>query len=104
MHSFRLVPEIKLNTEQAISVYNQVATDSEFLELERRREIARHNEASALRQAREQADEQWRGVVAEKDAENEKLRKQNVGKDAQIATKDEEIARLRLQLQANSKN
>jgi len=92
-----LVPEIKLNTEQAISAYNRVAADPEFLELERRREIARHNEASALRQAREQADEQWRGVMAEKDAENEKLRRQNT-------SKDEEIARLRLQLQANSKN
>jgi hypothetical protein len=40
--------------EQAIRAYHQITADSEFREAERLREMARHNEASALRHAREE--------------------------------------------------
>ena len=40
--------------EQAIQAYHQITADSEFRELERLREMARHNEAAALRHARDE--------------------------------------------------
>jgi len=43
--------------EQAIRAYHQITADSEFRELERMREMARHNEASALRHARDEGME-----------------------------------------------
>jgi len=70
--------------EQAIQAYHQITADSEFREMERLRDIARHNEAAALRHARDEERKNWQGVVAEKDAE--------------IAGKDTEIARLRAEL------
>jgi len=64
--------------EQAIRAYHQITADSEFRELERLREMARHNEASALRHARDEgkAEERgkWQSVVADKDAEIARLR------------------------------
>jgi len=58
--------------EQAIGAYRTVSATREFRELERLRELARHNEASALDNARRQeralADAKWQGVIAEKDA------------------------------------
>jgi hypothetical protein len=51
---------------------------SEFRELERLRADARHNEAAALRHARQEerklANSEWQGVVADKDALIAKLR------------------------------
>ena len=72
---------------QAIGAYREVVVSPEFREFERLRFEARSNEASALANAerRGAADERekWQGVVAEKnaalaekDAENERLRKQ----------------------------
>jgi len=69
---------------QAIGAYRHVTATDEFKELERLRSRARSNEASALGNAERRgiaigADterEKWQGVVAEKDVENEKLRKQ----------------------------
>ena len=43
--------------EQAIKAYHQITADPEFKELERLRELARHNEASALRHARDEGME-----------------------------------------------
>jgi len=40
--------------EQAIKAYHRITADPEFRELERMRETARHNEASALRHARDE--------------------------------------------------
>jgi len=72
----------------AISACDRIMKDPDFQELARQREIARHNEASALRHARDQgqmqADKKWQGVVA--------------GKDAEIASKDAEIAALKARL------
>ena len=64
---------------QAIGAYRHVTATDEFKELERLRSRARHNEASALGNAERKgylkAEEKWQGIVAEKDAENENLRK-----------------------------
>ena len=42
--------------EQAISAYEKITATAEFRELERQRSYARHNEASALRHAREEGE------------------------------------------------
>jgi predicted transposase/invertase (TIGR01784 family) len=52
------------NLHPAGSVEVQITADPEFRELERMREIARHNEASALRHAREEGME--RGMERER--------------------------------------
>jgi uncharacterized protein YbjQ (UPF0145 family) len=81
--------------KQAIGAYRSVTATEEFRALERMRSDARHNEASALANARREAadetDAKWQGVVAEKDAAL-------VKKDAALAEKDAEIARLRAML------
>ena len=70
---------------RAIGAYREVVVSSEFRELERLRADARHNEASALenarRRERETADAEWGDIVA--------------SRDAALADKDAEIARLR---------
>jgi len=71
--------------KQAIGAYRQITTTDEFKELERQRHYASRNKASALGKARRNEREKWQGVVAEK--------------DAALANKDEEIARLREQLE-----
>jgi predicted transposase/invertase (TIGR01784 family) len=43
--------------EQAIQAYHQITADSEFREMERLREMARHNEAAALRHVRDEGME-----------------------------------------------
>ena len=81
--------------KQAINAYQRIAVSPEFKELEKMRSIARHNEAAALRHARNEerklADTEWQSVVADKDA---KL----ADKDAKLADQAAEIARLREQL------
>ena len=46
--------------EQAIQAYHQITADSEFREMDRLREIARHNEAAALRHARDEGKAEGR--------------------------------------------
>jgi len=77
--------------EQAIEAYEKITVTTEFQERERLRSRARHNEAAALRHARQQESEKWQGVVAGKDAEL-------AGKDAELAGKDAELERLRAEL------
>jgi len=81
--------------EQAIGAYRSVSATKEFRELERLRELARHNEASALANAERKgfhkAEEKFHSVIAGKDAAL-------ADKDAALADKDAEIARLRAQL------
>jgi len=67
----------------AVNAYYTITASSEFREKERLYEKARHNEASALYNAREKERLKWEGVLAEKDAElaekeaeNEELRRQ----------------------------
>ena len=69
---------------EAIKAYNNIIVSPEFREAERLREKARHDEAQVIYTAEargeKRSDKKWRGVVAEKDAiiaekdaENEKL-------------------------------
>ena len=78
--------------EKAINAYNTVTVSPEFRELERLRSLARHNEASALRYARDEGKleerKKWQGVVA--------------NKESVISDKDAEIARLKAQLESNN--
>jgi len=64
--------------EQAIRAYHQITADSEFRERQRLYEKARHDEASALRHARDEGKaeerEKWQSVVADKDVEITRLR------------------------------
>jgi predicted transposase/invertase (TIGR01784 family) len=74
------VPEM----QEAIQAYHQITAESEFRERERLYELARHNEASALRHARTEGRaegraeerEKWQNALADKDAEIARLRKQ----------------------------
>jgi len=65
---------------QAINAYYNITAESEFREKARLWEKARHNEASALRHAREEGEQQerekWQGVVADKEAEIARLKAQ----------------------------
>jgi len=76
---------------QVIDAYTRVASSAEFREIERQRELARHNEATALKNAERKERMKWQGVVARKDAEI-------AGKDAEIAGKDAENERLRAEV------
>ena len=66
--------------KQAIGAYREIVISPEFRELERLRADARHNEASALASAEQRGEERanarWHDVVADKDAEIERLRAQ----------------------------
>jgi predicted transposase/invertase (TIGR01784 family) len=70
--------------EQAIGAYHSVTADQAFRNLERMRFDATNIEASALGNARRKGEEigeereraKWQAVVADKDAENESLRRQ----------------------------
>jgi len=74
--------------KQAIEAYRIVSVAPEFREMERMRSKARHDEAQALYHTRLETEkverEKWQGVIAEK--------------DAVIAEKEVEIARLRAHL------
>ena len=82
--------------EQAIGAYHHVTATKEFKEIERLRSLARHNEASALGNARREgyreAEEKLQSVIADKDSVI-------ADKDSVIADKDSEIARLRAMLE-----
>jgi predicted transposase/invertase (TIGR01784 family) len=95
---------------QAINAYHSVTVTSEFREMERLRSIARHNEAAALRHARQEerklVDIKWQNIVADKDAKladkDAKLADKDAklaDKDAKLADNEAEIARLRKQLE-----
>ena len=76
---------------EALQAYRHVAASPKFREIERMRSKARHDEAQALKNAERRGEEREReklqGVIAEK--------------DAALAGKDAEIARLRAQLGKN---
>jgi predicted transposase/invertase (TIGR01784 family) len=80
---------------QAIEAYRNITASKEFQTLERMRSDARHNEASALYNARREESEKWRKVVEEKDAALADKTAALADKTAALADKDAEIARLR---------
>jgi hypothetical protein len=99
---------------ETIEAYRHIAKTKDYKEIERLRDRARHNEASALARAAEVAEqaerEKWQAVVEEKDAahtatlaEKEAVHSAALAsvlaeKDAVLAEKDAEIARLRKRL------
>ena len=78
---------------QAIEAYRGITALDEFQYLEILRERTRHDEAQAIRNAEKNAekrrDEHWQGVVADKDAENEKLRQLIASLQANIKNQDQ---------------
>ena len=70
--------------KEAINAYHSIIASPEFRELERLRSKARHEEEQALYHARQQEREKWQTVIADKDAENEQLRKQIAELQAQL--------------------
>ena len=96
------VPEMS----QAIEAYRSVTADEKFKELERLRSRARHNEASALGNARREGieigsiaeREKWQVVVADKDATLAAKDAILADKDMALAEKDVQIAKLLAQL------
>jgi hypothetical protein len=70
--------------QEAIEAYRSITVTPEFREMERLRAKARRDEAQALVHAEkigeergaEQEHEKWQGVVADKDAENTRLREE----------------------------
>jgi len=65
---------------EIVTAYHKLAQSPEFREMERQREKTQMNEASALRNEREKTEKRlnkkWKGIVADKDAEIKKLRRQ----------------------------
>jgi predicted transposase/invertase (TIGR01784 family) len=83
--------EVPIVTD-AIKAYREVTVSPEFKELERLRERARHNEASALYNAERKGEQQ--GAVKER----EKWQRVVADKDASLAAQAALIAELRAQL------
>jgi len=77
--------------EQVINAYTRITADAEFREIERQRELAWHNEASALKTRERKERMKWQGVVADKDAVIADM-------GTKLADKDAENERLRAQL------
>jgi septal ring factor EnvC (AmiA/AmiB activator) len=86
-----------------IKAYRQIVASPQFLEFERIRSDARHNEAAALRNEREKTENRLNLVIADRDAaiakkdaeladtEN-RLNVVIAGRDTAIAKKDAELA------------
>ena len=87
---------------QAIEAYRERTAKDEFKYLERLREDARHDEAQAMGNAKRQGERlgeereraKWQGVVAEKDAAL-------ANKDAENERLRQELAELRARLDNN---
>ena len=62
--------------KEAINAYYNITATAEFRERERLWSKARHDEAAAIRHAKEEEREIWQNVVADKDAEIARLRAQ----------------------------
>ena len=72
---------------EALQAYRHVAASDEFIQIEKMRSKARHDEAQALRNAELRERDKWQGVVAEKDAENAELRSQLAELKARLGEK-----------------
>ena len=78
--------------KQVIQEYKNITADENYRELERRREMRLHDEASALGHARRERDKHWQGIVSEIVSEKNSVifEKDNVisEKDNVISEKD----------------
>jgi len=79
----------------------KITPESMARERERLHSLARHNEAAALRHARDEERKKWQKIIENKDAEIARLDAELARLDAEIASKDakissmdEELARL----------
>ena len=72
---------------EALQAYRHVAASDEFIQIEKMRSKARHDEAQALRNAERREREKWQGVIADKDNENAELRRQLAELQSQLAKK-----------------
>ena len=92
------VPEMK----QAIDAYREITVTPEFIEIERLRHKAHHDEMQALHIARKKERMRWEPIVAEKDAiiadKDAALAQKDAEKDAALAQKDAIIAELKAKL------
>ena len=92
--------------QQAIEAYRSITATEEFRTLERMRSDARHNEASALNNARREgaAEERlkWENVVADKEARNEKQTAHIAEQTAYIAEQTAYIAKLEALIKKNN--
>ena len=77
---------------EAIAAYRHVAASDKFIQIEKMRSKARHDEAQALSNARSQERKLWQEVVADKDAALADKDAAIANKDAAIADKDATIA------------
>ena len=88
---------------EAIAAYRHVAASDEFIQKEKMRSKARHDEAQAIDNAEERGEERanarWQGVIAASIAVKDAA---IADKDAAIANKDTIIAELRAQLRKDS--
>jgi len=62
--------------KQAINAYHHITATPEFKEIERMRSKARHDEAQALYNARQEEREKWQTVITDKDAQIAELQAQ----------------------------
>jgi len=76
--------EVQVMSE-AIAAYRHVAASDKFIQIEKARSKARHDEAQAIGNAERRRDRHWQGVVAKK--------------DTAIAEKDAQIAELLARLE-----
>jgi len=68
---------------EAIAAYRHVAASDRFIQLEKARSKARHDEAQALNNARREERAKWQGVAEE----NEQLRLQLAELQTQLSKK-----------------
>jgi len=92
---------------QAIGAYRRVTATKEFKELERLRERARYNEASAIDNAERKEREKWQGILADKDAAyTAALADRDAAYTAALADRDaenEQLRKLLAEFQNNAK-
>ena len=84
--------------KDAIGAYKHISAAPEFLELERMRSKARHDEAQALSHERLKTQKKWEGVIAKKDAIIADKDAALADKEAVLADKEAIIAELRARL------
>jgi len=84
--------------QEAIEAFHSVAASAQFRELERLRSKARHDEAQALYDAKQEEREKWQSVVAEKDSVISEKDSVISEKDSVISEKDSVISEKDLEL------